>query len=67
MCSLILYLDKVQPPLLLVLLLIFCSFYPQRMNSSCFPWGEVGWGAATSCLRKTDEKLEEIHGEKAAR
>ena len=30
MCSLILYLDKVQPPLSVVLLLIFCSFYPEN-------------------------------------
>ena len=36
------YLGRAQPPLSIVLLLIFYSSYPQKMNSSCSSCGEKG-------------------------
>ena len=48
MWSLIFYLGRAQPPLWIVLLLIFWNFCPQGMNSNCFPWG--GWQGWGGCL-----------------
>ena len=41
MWSLVFYLGRAQPPLWIVLLLIFWNFCPQGMNSNYSPWG---WG-----------------------
>ena len=44
--SLISFLGQAQPPLSIVLLLIFCNFCPQGTNPCCSPWR----GPSTSCL-----------------